>query len=86
MNCNPRPLGFVWAGPLKEEAVDASPARRHEITRELRDIALGLLWFQQNDPDVPTSDRADSRRFGLCADEFESNDNFPTQLYVLLTF
>jgi hypothetical protein len=81
MNCNPRPLGFVWAGPLKEEAINASTHRRAEIVAELRSIALGLLWFQQNDPDVPIADRVESRRFGLCADEFVYNGHFPTQLY-----
>lgn len=57
INCNPRPLGFIWAGNRKDEYINATYARRQELLAELRDITLGLLWFQQNDDAVPAAQR-----------------------------
>lgn len=80
MNCNPRPLGFVWVGPQKELIVSANTTRRAELVDELRTIALGLLYFQQTDSEVPKANRVTALGYGLCKDEFPNNDHFPTQL------
>lgn len=57
INCNPRPLGFIWAGKRKDEYINASYTRRQQLMAELRDITLGLLWFQQNDDVIPAAER-----------------------------
>ena len=84
INCNPKNLGFIWAGPQKDELINTTYARRAELVDELRQITLGLLWFVQQDAAVPSEQRQANRRYGLCADEFtlEGEDNFPWQLYI----
>jgi hypothetical protein len=82
INCNPRPLGFVWAGDRKDEYVNATHTRRAQLLLELREITLGLLWFQQHDSAVPAAARAEHMKHGLCADEFADEGYFPRQLYI----
>lgn len=80
-NMNPRPLGF----PFTEENYDYPEAdwpRREEISNRIRNITLGLLYFLQNDDDVPVEHRELARKFHLPKDEFTDNDHFPFQLYV----
>ena len=55
---------------------------RDQFQTRLRNYTLGLFWFIQNDPEVPESFRKNARRFGLAADEYGDNDNFPRQVYV----
>jgi len=50
INCNPRPLGFVWAGPQKERLINATGPARVQLVEELRNITIGLLWFQRTSP------------------------------------
>lgn len=57
-------------------------AWRDRFAARLRDYTLGLLWFIQNDPEVPAGFRENARRFGLAADEYADNGNFPRQVYV----
>lgn len=57
-------------------------AWRDRFQKRLRDYTLGLLWFIQNDPEVPESFRRNAQRFGLAADEYMDNGNFPRQVYV----
>ena len=81
VNINPRPLGF----PFPEENrgyVGADDAGRQLICRRHRNLTLGLLWFLQNDPQVPASHRKLANELHLAKDEFRDNDYFPFQLYV----
>jgi len=57
-------------------------AWRDRFQERLRNYTLGLFWFLQNDPEVPESFRKNAQRFGLAADEYTDNGNFPRQVYV----
>ena len=80
-NMNPRPLGF----PFAEENYDYPEAnweKREEISRRLRNLTLGLVYFLQNDEAVPAEHRKLARKFNFPKDEFSDNGHFPFQLYV----
>lgn len=81
VNINPRPLGF----PFPEENagyIEGSWPEREKIYQRHRALALGLLYFIQNDPDVPARHREMARQYHLPLDEFTDNGHFPWQLYV----
>jgi hypothetical protein len=81
VNINPRPLGF----PFPEENrgyIEGDEATRERIRQRHRSLVLGLLWFLQNDPEVPEAHRALANEMHLPKDEFTDNTHFPWQLYV----
>ncbi|UUO08353.1 FAD-dependent oxidoreductase [Blastopirellula sp. J2-11] len=43
---------------------------------------VGILYFLQNDAEVPADIQAGAREFGFCRDEFVDNHHLPVQLYV----
>jgi hypothetical protein len=57
-------------------------ARRDRLYLHYKDYTLGLLYFLQNDPDVPRIPREEARCFGLPPDEYPNDGHFPWQLYV----
>jgi hypothetical protein len=81
VNINPRPLGFPFGGE-NYDYPDADGKRRDEIAKRHRNLTLGLLYFLQNDPDVPPEQRQLARRYQLPKDEFTDTGHFPWQLYV----
>ncbi|MBI4626591.1 MAG: FAD-dependent oxidoreductase [Verrucomicrobia bacterium] len=60
----------------------AAAAGRRTIERAHREHALGLMWFLQNDPEMPRDLRELARAWGLARDEFVETENLPPQLYV----
>jgi hypothetical protein len=81
VNTNPRPLGF----PFPEENanyVEADWKQREKVFQRHRELALGLLYFVQNDPEVPEEHRKMANQYHLAKDEFTDNEHFPWQLYV----
>ncbi len=81
VNTNPRPLGF----PFPEENfnyVEAGWEEREKVFQRHRELAVGLLYFIQNDPEVPEAHRKLANQYHLALDEFTDNGHFPWQLYV----
>ncbi len=56
-------------------------ARAAVFAEHLRD-QVGLLYFLQNDPTVPTKFQREAREWGWCRDEFVETGHLPPQLYV----
>ena len=61
---------------------EASYDRRQEIIKEHETYQKGLLYFVQNDPQVPEDIRNKMQEWGLAADEFTDNGHWPFQIYV----
>lgn len=55
---------------------------RDRYAERLREYTLGLLWFAQNDPELPEDFRRRAREWGLSRDEYADNGHFPRQVYV----
>lgn len=81
VNINPRPLGFPFPGE-NTDYVEADWRQREKVFQRHRNLTLGLLYFIQNDPEVPEAHRKLANQYHLPLDEFKDNDHFPWQLYV----
>lgn len=55
---------------------------RDKYAQRLKDYTLGLIWFAQNDKELPEQFRKAALEWGFAKDEYTDNDNFPRQVYV----
>jgi hypothetical protein len=55
---------------------------RADIVRRYRNYTLGLLYFMQNDPELPVEFINNSRKWGFCKDEFQSTGGLSRELYI----
>lgn len=55
---------------------------RDNYAKRLKDYTLGLIWFAQNDKELPRHFREACKEWGLSTSEYLDNENFPRQVYV----
>ncbi len=67
---------------INNEWPEASPERRRELFMQHVSHNIGLLYFLQNDSEVPEKFRTEALSWGFCRDEFTDNGGLPEQLYV----
>ncbi|MDF2722007.1 MAG: soluble pyridine nucleotide transhydrogenase, partial [Paenibacillus sp.] len=61
---------------------EGSREQREHIVNRHKQYIQGLLWFLQEDEQLPESIRAEAKEWGYAADEFTETDHFPPQIYV----
>lgn len=68
-------------GP-QNEYPEADWPTREAISKRYLDAMIMRLWYLQNDPSVPASDRKAFAGYGLARNEFPDNDHKPYEIYV----
>ena len=57
-------------------------AWRDAFAQRLKEYTLGLIYFAQNEKELPESFRKATREWGLAKDEYNDNEHFPRQVYI----
>lgn len=55
---------------------------RDKFAKRLEEYITGLLWFAQNDKELPEAFRMACQEWGFAKDEYLDNHHFPRQVYV----
>ncbi len=74
-------FSFDYIG-MNYQYPEADYATREQIARDHERYQQGLLWFLQQDQQVPPAIRQRMQQWGLCWDEFPDTGGWPHQLYV----
>ncbi len=82
VNDTPRAPVRLSMPDINDGYPDGDATTRAEIIRQHYYYNVGLLYFLQNDFEVPAAIREDASRFGWCKDEFEETGGIPPQLYI----
>lgn len=82
VNDTPKAAVRLSMPDINDEWPEADAATRRRIFDEHLYYQVGLLYFLQNDREVPEAMRAEAREWGWCKDEFQDTGGIPPQLYV----
>ncbi len=82
VNDTPRSPARLSLPELNDDYPTADLRRRAQIVEEHRYHNVGLLYFLQNDAEVPPHIQEDARNWGWCRDEFVETGGIPEQLYI----